>query len=360
MQLILEDGTAFAGEPIGATTGVAGEVVFNTAVAGYVESLTDPSYCGQILVFAYPLIGNYGVPNNKGLEMLDARFESARAQVQGVVVQTCSHLPSHHESVATLSDWLESEGVPGISGVDTRALTIKLREHGTMRGELRAADYQGDLGEVEMGTEVFRRVPGPATDHNPQGSPHIVVVDVGVKRSIVASLVKRGARVSTVPWFDDFESVAKSADGLLISNGPGDPADLQGLTDRIRTLLTAELPTLGICLGHQLLCLASGAKTYKLKYGHRGINQPVQDLISRQCFVTSQNHGYAVDEASLPAEWEPWFININDGTNEGVRAKTKPWLSVQFHPEAAPGPQDAGPIFDEFLRLVGVNKMRRG
>jgi carbamoyl-phosphate synthase small subunit len=357
---MLEDGTSLEGRSFGCVRPVAGEVVFNTGMAGYIESLTDPSYKGQILVLTYPLIGNYGVPAPRARGTLNRPYESDAIQVQGLVVQNYVDHYSHHHAARSLNAWLASEDVPGISGIDTRGLTQKLREHGTMRGWLFPASMdpaaaRAEADEVEMRSEVFRRVAPPEPVHYQGGRLRILLVDAGAKDNIVRSLLERGASVDRVPFFEPLAAHAARADGILIGNGPGDPKDLMPLVEQVRGLFDSfQRPIMGVCLGNQILGLAAGGDTYKLRYGHRGVNQPVQDLLTRRSFITSQNHGYAVRENSLPADFEPWFVNVNDGTNEGIRSRTRPICSVQFHPEASPGPRDTGYLFDEFLRLVGA------
>ncbi len=360
VRLLLEDGTSLEGASFGAVRPVAGEVVFNTGMAGYVESLTDPSYKGQILVLTYPLIGNYGVPAPRVRGTLERPYESDTIQVQGLVVQNYINDFSHHSATRSLGAWLDSEQIPGISGIDTRGLTQKLREHGTMRGWLFAASMDADAArgqadEVEMTTDVFRRVAPPQPVSYPGGRLRILLVDAGAKDNIVRSLLERGATVDRVPYFEPLAAHAARADGILIGNGPGDPKDLMPLVQQVRELFDSyPRPIMGVCLGNQIIGLAAGGDTFKLRYGHRGVNQPVQDLLTRRSYVTSQNHGYAVREDSLPADFEPWFVNVNDGTNEGIRSRTRPICSVQFHPEASPGPRDTAYLFDEFLRLVGA------
>ncbi len=358
MILVLEDGTRLAGQGFGARAPVVGEVVFNTGMTGYVEALTDPSYRGQILVLSYPLAGNYGVPPARTPGSLDRPFESDRIQVQGLVVQNYVADYSHHGAARSLGDWLVAEQVPAISGIDTRTLTRKLREHGTMRGwvfpaEMSLEQARAKAAGVEMQHEVFMFVAPTAPTRYPGGQQQVLLIDVGAKDNIVRSLLARGVSVLRAPWHADLHALALESDGIMIGNGPGDPKDLGPLVATLRALLdTYHKPVFGICLGHQLLSLAAGADTFKLPYGHRGLNQPVQDLVTRKCHITSQNHGYAVRENSLPAGWEPWFVNVNDGTNEGIRAMNRPFFSVQFHPEAQPGPRDTAYLFDEFIALV--------
>lgn len=361
MKLILEDGAEFDGVSFGARSPVVGEVVFTTAMSGYVEALTDPSFRGQILVLTYPLAGNYGVPPGRKVGTLDGPFESDRIQVQGLVVQQAIARPSHHASARTLGEWLASEGVPAVTGIDTRSLTRRLREHGTMRGWLLPAersleDERRTAKGVEMRRELFRLVAIEKPIRYGDGKgPRVLLVDAGVKDNITRSLLRRGATVTRAPWHADLGALASDADGVLIGNGPGDPKDLNALVEQVRGLLQRPgLPIFGICMGHQILGLAAGGDTFKLPYGHRGVNQPVQEIGTRRCFVTSQNHGYAVQEKSLPRDWEPWFVNLNDGTNEGIRARFKPVFSVQFHPDASPGPRDTAFLFDEFLELCGT------
>lgn len=361
MKLFLEDGTALEGDGFGAARAVAGEVVFNTGMTGYVETLTDPSYRGQILVCTYPLVGNYGVPAPRAAGSLDGPYESDRIQVQGLVVQHYHENYSHGTAARSLGAWLQSEDVPAITGVDTRALTQKIREGGTMKGWLLPNGETGEQGrnsadEVEMG-QVFDLVAPAETRTYEAGEHRVLLVDVGAKDNLVRSLLARDVTVVRAGWRADLGELAAKADGVLIGNGPGDPKDLGPLIARLRDLMAGyRKPIFGVCLGHQILALAAGGDTYKLKYGHRGVNQPVQDLLTRRCYVTSQNHGYAVRDDDLPETWEPWFVNLNDGTNEGLRSLTRPFYSVQFHPEAAPGPEDTGALFDEFVRLVAAVK----
>jgi carbamoyl-phosphate synthase small subunit len=354
MNLRTADGVTLAGKPFGATRDVRGEVVFNTGLTGYVEALTDPSYRGQILVLTYPLQGNYGVP--------EGPFESDRIQVLGLVVSHYSDSPSHHASKRTLGDWLRAEGVPAMQGVDTRTLTRRLREKGTMDGLLASGDVERakDAETVDMKRVVELVAPREIVRHD--GSADgltILVIDTGAKENIIRSLRKRGCSVVRAPFHARWEPLLDEVDGVMLTNGPGDPTDLAPLIGRLRTVLERGIPTFGICLGHQLLALAAGAKTYKLPYGHRSQNQPVLHLVSRRAFVTSQNHGYAVDDAALPSDWEPLFVNLNDGTNEGIRHRYRPYRSVQFHPEAAAGPHDTAFLFDDYLGMVADMKVVR-
>lgn len=362
MKLVLEDGTTMMGRCFGAPRAVSGEVVFNTGMTGYVETLTDPSYRGQILTITYPLVGSYGVPAPRRAGSVDGPYEADRIQVQGLVVQSYVERYSHHAAVRSLGAWLASEGIPAITGIDTRTLTRRLREVGTMKGWLFPAEMdlervKRSAEAVDMREEVFRLV-APREPITYEGGPlKVLLIDAGAKDNIVRSLLRRGVTVIRAPYHAPIAELAESADGILIGNGPGDPKDLGQLVAAVRGLLgTYNKPIFGICLGNQILALAAGGDTFKLPYGHRGVNQPVQDLLSRRCYVTSQNHGYAVKHESLPAEWEPWFVNINDGTNEGIRSRLRPFFSVQFHPEATPGPEDAGYLFDDFLRLCGAMK----
>src|SRR5262249_1930727 len=363
MKLLLEDGTEMSGHAFGAAGSVGGEVVFNTGMAGYVEALTDPSYRGQILVLTYPLVGSYGVPAPRAPGSLDGPYESSRIQVQGLAVQSYVDRDSHHAAAPPLRAWLEAAGVPGITGTDTPTTTPPPRGHGTMKGWLlRAADNPArarNAAETVDMKEVFRFVAPDNVIRYEGGSLKVLLVDAGAKDNMVRSLLKRAATVVRAPWHTDLAPLAAECDGIVIGNGPGDPKDLMPLVTQVHSLLPSyRKPVFGICLGHQILALAAGGDTYKLPYGHRGVNQPVQDLLTRRCYITSQNHGYAVRQEALPGDWEPWFVNVNDGTSEGIRARTRPFFSVQFHPEASPGPEDTAFLFDDFMRLVGA--MARG
>ncbi len=363
MKLVLEDGTTIRGRSFGAHREVAGEVVFNTGMTGYVETLTDPSYRGQILVTTYPLQGNYGVPARRPKGSIAGPFEADDVQVQGLICVAHSERPSHYASAGTLGQWLASSGVPAIDGVDTRTLTRKLRERGTMRGWLLHDETPEEEGKRRAETVDMARVVDLVTVREPVvyegGKQRILLVDTGCKDNIARSVLSRGATVVRVPAHADLRAHMATCDGLLLSNGPGDPKDLPELAAQVRGLLDSGKPIFGVCLGNQILARAAGGDTYKLKYGHRSQNQPVQDLLTRRCYITSQNHGYAVRTESLGDEWEPWFVNVNDGTNEGIRARGRPVASVQFHPEASPGPEDTAFLFDDFLRLCGATARGR-
>ena len=353
--LILDDGTVFRGLSFGCEKEVTGEVVFNTAMTGYPESLTDPSYAGQLMVLTYPLVGNYGVPPRTfGPDGIATFMESEKIHAEAIIVSDYSHEYSHWNAAGSLGSWLKEEGVPGIYGIDTRALTKKLREHGVMMGKIVIGDAKTDLtdfgqyGNVNYVDKVSCKeviIYGEG-----EGKKRVVLVDCGVKHNIIRSLLKRNVTVIRVPWNYDFNTL--EYDGLFISNGPGDPDTCDAAVQNIRKALAGDKPICGICMGNQLLAKAGGASIYKLKYGHRSHNQPVRMVGTEKCFITSQNHGYAVDNTTLGTDWEPLFINMNDGTNEGIKHKTKPFFSSQFHPEACSGPTDTEFMFDKFVELL--------
>ena len=349
--LELEDGTTFQGQSFSAHRSVAGEAVFNTSLVGYPESLTDPSYSGQILVCTYPLIGNYGVTHDESENTLCKHFESERVQVEGLIVGDYCRHHSHWNAGYSLSEWLTRHGVPALTGIDTRAVTKRLREKGTMRAIIRFGNDQvtfRDPNEENLVAAVSSREPHLYAA--PGATRRVALLDCGVKHNIIRSLLTRGLEVLRVPW--DYDVQRERLDALVISNGPGNPKSIAQTVDQIRGVLDRGLPTFGICMGHQLLALAIGAETYKLKYGHRGQNQPVLECGTQRCFITAQNHGYAVDQSTLPRSWHQWFVNLNDDTCEGLRHARAPFQSVQFHPEAAPGPVDTAFLFDEFARMI--------
>ena len=376
--LILEDGSQFEGWSFGAEKEVAGEVVFNTAMTGYPESLTDPSYAGQLMVLTYPLVGNYGVPPFTIMDNgLPVYMESEKIHVEAMIVSDYSEEYSHWNACESLESWLVREGIPGVTGIDTRALTKKIRERGVMmgrvvfegvdKGQWEMENY-GDINYVDRVSckeiiiyenNASRSFPvdTPVDEincqlsiDNCQSRKRVVLLDCGVKANIIRSLLNRNLTVVRVPWNYDFNGL--DYDGLFLSNGPGDPDTCEAAVRNIREALQGDRPICGICMGNQLLAKAGGATIYKLKYGHRSHNQPVRMVGTERCFITSQNHGYAVDEKTLGADWEPLFINMNDGTNEGIRHRTKPFFSSQFHPEACGGPLDTDFIFDKFVDLL--------
>jgi len=383
-KLILDNGVVFYGKSFGYEGDTSGEVVFNTAMTGYPESLTDPSYAGQILVTTYPLVGNYGVPSTEiadnGLPLF---MESDKIHVKALIVADYSNDYSHWNAQNSLASWLKKEKIPALTGIDTRRLTKIIREHGVMRGRIAfdlepltfdpsSEDY-GSVNWVEKVSckEVITYRPDSAANNYQLSIVNcqlkkVVLVDCGVKANIIRCLLRRGVEVIRVPWDYDFNQL--EFDGLFLANGPGDPERCDMTVQHIRTFLETEQqkcsmvnvqcsmekvrPCMGICLGNQLLARAAGAKTYKLKYGHRSHNQPVRQVGTTKCFITSQNHGYAVDDTTLPEDWEPLFVNMNDGSNEGIRHKTNPWFSAQFHPEACSGPVDTEWMFDEFVKQI--------
>lgn len=343
--LYLEDGSKFEGDAFGYSGDASGEVVFLTAMVGYPQSLTDPSYNGQILVFTYPIIGNYGVPSPKRFtgDIME-NFESTRIWVRGIVVSHSVDTPSHYSSSITFSQWLAAQKVPGIMGIDTRKLTQKLREFGTLRGIISsrtrvALSWVTNHLVVEASTSA-------TTSYRPKRSigRHVVLIDCGVKHGIIRALLSRGYTVTRIPWDGDPLAI-KHIDGVVCSNGPGDPKACEVTIKNIRRVIDRSVPFLGICLGHQLLALALGADTYKLPYGHRGINQPCGDSRDQKAYVTSQNHGYAVKRKSIPSGLSEWFVNLNDGTNEGLIDEKRHIYTTQFHPEGSPGPNDCAWVF---------------
>ncbi|MBU0731762.1 glutamine-hydrolyzing carbamoyl-phosphate synthase small subunit [Patescibacteria group bacterium] len=343
-KLVLEDGSEFEGKSFGCNISNDGEVVFNTGMVGYPESLTDPSYAGQILVCTYPLIGNYGVPKGKD------KFESDGIKVRGLIVSEYIDEYSHWQAEKSLGEWLKEEKIPAIFGIDTRALTKKLRTKGVMLGQIvingKKMEKIEDPNLRNLAAEVCIKKP----KINGRGKKTVLLLDCGVKENIIRSLVKRGVKVKQVPWNYDFSQ--EKYDGILLSNGPGDPMMCTTTILNIKKALTENKPIFGICLGNQIMALASGAKTYKLKFGHRAQNQPCLMEGTQRCYLTTQNHGFAVREKTLGNEWKIWFRNANDNTVEGIRHKKKPFMAVQFHPESTPGPEDTEFLFDEFVKQL--------
>lgn len=349
-QLTLSSGKVFSGLTFGAPVSASGEVVFNTGMVGYPEALTDPSYHGQILVLTYPLVGNYGVPFNEHRSgALSGQFESDCIQVSGLVVQDYSPEFSHWAARTSLVAWLKKWRVPAITGVDTRALTMMLRKKGVMLGRIGNAEFE-DPNQRNLVAEVSCKK--PIVHRSNKGGPRVLLYDCGVKLSIIRSLLARGCTVIRVPWNYDLSRSRTRFDGIMVSNGPGDPKMCKETIVALKWAMAHNVPMLGICLGSQLMALATGANTYKLKYGHRSQNQPCLEVGTKRCYITTQNHGYAIKRGTLPKSWKIWFQNANDQTIEGIRHIHKPWMAVQFHPEANPGPTDTEWIFDKFLRKL--------
>ena len=349
--LILEDGTVFAGESIGSTREVISEIVFNTSMTGYLEVLTDPSYAGQAVVMTYPLFGNYGITPD---------MESERPWVDGYIVRELSRIPSNFRCEGTIQDFLKEHDIPGICGIDTRALTKILRDKGTMNGMI-TTDENYDLDEIlprlaaYTTGDVVSKVTCAAPKVLPGDGKRVALLDLGAKRNIAKSLNDRGCEVTIYPADTPAETIlAGNPDGIMLSNGPGDPKECTEVIKEIKKLYDSDVPIFAICLGHQLMALATGADTHKMKYGHRGGNHPVKDLSTGRVYISSQNHGYVVDVDKLdPSIATPAFVNVNDGTNEGLKYTGKNIFTVQFHPEACPGPQDSGYLFDRFIEMMG-------
>lgn len=352
--LILENGTIFEGKSFGAQGEAVGEIVFTTAMTGYLETLTDPSYYGQIVVQTFPLIGNYGV--------IPADFESARPKVRAYIVRDQCQEPSNFRCEGVLDTFLKDNGIVGLYGIDTRALTRIVRESGVMNGKIvteGTALSFADLRSYKIVDAVKNTTCQTEEVFKPEGEikRRVALYDLGAKRNICRELVKRGCEVTVVPAFTSAERIKELApDGIMLSNGPGDPAENVEIIEQIKKLCEMHIPTFGICLGHQLLALSQGAKTEKLKYGHRGANQPAEETATGRVYITSQNHGYAVINSSLPEGAHAAFINANDGTCEGVSYDYMPAFSVQFHPEACGGPLDTGFLFDRFIALIDSNR----
>ena len=364
--LVLEDGSTFVGYGFGAPKKVSGEIVFSTSMVGYPESLTDPSYKGQILTFTYPLVGNYGVPPYDKENRVLKYFESDDIKVPGFVIHELCKNPFHWASTRTLDQWLTDEDVPGIYGIDTRKLTKKLRVKGVMLGILKVceADEEPDLPKLlkevktvqdPNSTDLAKQVTvKESIRYESGGNKLAVLIDCGVKYGIIRNLLKRGFDVMRVPYDFSAEQILDyKPDGVMISNGPGDPKQCVKTIKTVRELMDEDMPMMGVCLGTQILALALGGDTYKLKYGHRSQNQPALDLETGRCYITTQNHGYTAERDSLKdTGLDVWFMNANDKTVEGVKHKTKPAFALQWHPEASPGPYDTEFLFDRFRKLV--------
>lgn len=358
LTLTLKDGTQITGKAFGAIKESEGEVVFTTGMVGYPESLTDPSFKDQILVITFPLVGNYGVPAEELDEhKISKYFESNRMHIKGLIVSDYSEVYSHWKAAKSLSEWMREYDVPGITGVDTRALTQLLREKGSQPGKIHPTTVIPSKEFYDPNTEnLVAKVSVQEIQKYGSGKKHVAIIDCGVKNNTLRSFLNRGIRLTRFPWnANPFEYEAQTGDhfdGIFFSNGPGDPAMMEETVEVMKQCFERKIPTFGICLGSQIMGIAAGAKTYKLKYGHRGQNQPCIDTQTGRCYITSQNHGFAVDPKKLPKDWEVYFENANDGCTEGLRHKTLPFFASQFHPEATPGPTDTSFLFDQFVELL--------
>jgi len=355
IKLILEDGATFNGKSFGYEGSIAGEVVFNTAMTGYPESLTDPSYKGQILVLTYPIVGNYGVPREDSENNLYKFFESDHLHISALVISDYSAEYSHWNAEKSLGDWLKQHQIPGIFDVDTRMITKLLREKGSMLGKIVFNDIEPDTYDPNLENLVAQVSVDKKMVYG-NGKHKILLIDCGVKYNIIRYLLQRDTSVIRVPWDHDISK--EEYDGLFITNGPGDPKQCGATVENLAKAYRGDTPIFGICLGNQLMALAAGADTYKLKYGHRSHNQPVLEVGTDKSYITSQNHGFAIDNDTLSGEWEPLFVNLNDDTNEGIKHTSKPFFSTQFHPEASGGPTDTAYLFDLFIDHI--KKYRKG
>ena len=355
IRLTLEDGTEYHGWSFGAAVPAAGEVVFNTAMTGYPESLTDPSYKGQILVLTYPLVGNYGVPREDSENDLYKFFESDQLHISALVISDYSAEFSHWNAEQSLGDWLKKHKIPGIFDVDTRMITKLLREKGSMLGKLVFEENEPETYDPNLENLVAKVSVGEQKVYG-NGKHRILLLDCGVKFNIIRYLLERDTTVIRVPWDHDISK--EEYDGLFISNGPGDPKKCDITIESLALAYKEETPIFGICLGNQLMALAAGADTYKLKYGHRSHNQPVLEVGTDKAYITSQNHGFAINNDTLPKGWKPLFINLNDDTNEGMKHLSKPFFSTQFHPEASGGPTDTAYLFDVFITYIKESKVK--
>ncbi|MGE5798099.1 MAG: glutamine-hydrolyzing carbamoyl-phosphate synthase small subunit [Ignavibacteria bacterium] len=349
-KLILEDGTEIIGSGFGFPKNTNGEVVFNTGMVGYPETMTDPSYRGQILISTYPLVGNYGVPGYEKENGMYKYFESDAIHCRGLIITDYSEEYSHWSAEKSLDSWMKEFKIPGIYGVDTRMLTRKLPESGTMLGKIVFDEKEEipfeDINKLDLVHEVSVKEPVEYKKNKKK----VVLVDCGTKNNIIQAFLKRNITVIRVPYDYDFLKI--KADGIVLSNGPGDPKMCKATIENTRRAMEKHIPIMGVCLGSQIMALSAGANTYKLKYGHRGHNQPCNEAGTKRCYITSQNHGFAVETETLPEDWREWFINENDGTNEGIIHISKPFFAAQFHPEASPGPDDSEFIFDTFVRAL--------
>ena len=348
-RLILEDGSVFKGFSFGSEKAVNGEVVFNTGMVGYPETLTDPSYKGQILVLTYPLIGNYGVPGEVRENGLLKHFESEKIQIQALIISDLSIDYSHWNAKKSLAQWLKENDIPALYDIDTRMLTKKLREKGTQLGRIIFSNEKIGFKDPNERNLVAEVSINEVVEYK-KGKKKVAVVDCGVKNNVIRAFLNRDISVIRYPW--DYDFTKDKINGILISNGPGDPKKCEATIENVRKAISMNIPVLGICLGSQILGLAAGADTYKLKYGHRGQNQPCVEVGTKRCYITSQNHGYVVDSRTLKEDWREWFFNNNDETNEGIVHISKPFFGSQFHPEASPGPDDTEFIFDMFVRTI--------
>ena len=357
IQLKLEDGSTHAGYSFGYEGSIAGEVVFNTAMTGYPESLTDPSYKGQILVLTYPIVGNYGVPDETLEDKMYRFFESSKLHISALIISDYSAEYSHWNANKSLGEWLKTNEIPGIFGLDTRMLTKILREKGSMLGKVIFDNKEPEWYDPNL-VNLVEQVSIDKKEVYGSGKNKILLIDCGVKYNIIRYLLERDTTVIRVPFNHDLEK--EEFDGLFISNGPGDPKQCQATIDNLSKAFEKDVPVFGICLGNQLMALAAGADTYKLKYGHRSHNQPVLEVGTDKAYITSQNHGFAIDNESLSEDWDPYFINLNDNTNEGMKHISKPFFSTQFHPEASGGPTDTAHLFDDFIDQVEKSRKLGG
>ena len=353
IKLILEDGSIFNGKSFGYEGSIAGEVVFNTAMTGYPESLTDPSYKGQILVLTYPIVGNYGVPREDSENNLYKFFESDQLHISALVISDYSAEYSHWNAEKSLGDWLKQHQIPGIFDVDTRMITKLLREKGSMLGKIVFDDVEPETYDPNLENLVAQVSVDKKMVYG-KGKQRILLIDCGVKYNIIRYLLERDTTVIRVPWDHDISK--EEYDGLFISNGPGDPKQCGTTVESLAKAYREDTPIFGICLGNQLMALAAGADTYKLKYGHRSHNQPVLEVGTDKSYITSQNHGFAIDNNTLSGDWVPLFVNLNDDTNEGMKHTSKPFFSTQFHPEASGGPTDTAYLFDLFIDQIIEHK----